>query len=360
MTIGPAEATVNAVVMGHPSRQTSAEGLARTLGGCPAVLDPLPEGPTSSRRTVRAAWARAPAEATHLLVVQDDAIAAAWTMEEARQLATLFPHAAVSLFSEWATRSASLARTSCLVGATVVPVCDPFTPSVALMMPRQLADDFAADDRWPDQQDDDKALARFLHEREVPAYLSVPNLTDHGDLPSLVISDPVRGEFMRPLRRSAAFHRPSAPWRLVESVRFTPSHHPIGGVSLVLRDEQGRWSDSPTAELLRARRWDGQQLRQALQQYVARAPFGDWRTRLACSHRPCVGLVVRIAMLHGLCLRASTDAQCAPSPSAVRLFESMVWGCLRTFHPSTVLQDRAHDLAEPLLAIALDTAEAFV
>ncbi len=69
-------------------------------------------------RTARRAFAAATAEATHHLVVQDDVSLADGFLDALGATVALHPEAALSLFVEWGSRTAYLARWAAFTGSS--------------------------------------------------------------------------------------------------------------------------------------------------------------------------------------------------------------------------------------------------
>ncbi len=200
--------SLTATVMAHPSRSSAAEHVLAELSlpGAEAVFDPRPDAPPSSLRTAAAALSRAtPDRSTHHLLLQDDALLAKDLPTSVLKCCRLHPDAALSFFVEWGSRTAVLARMAVFSGISAVPVINPYMPSLALAMPSALTAEIAermarggsagADDGEPD----DRAVLRLLRERGARTLAMVPNLAEHGDLPSLT------GNTGQGVRRSVCF-----------------------------------------------------------------------------------------------------------------------------------------------------------
>ncbi|WP_190394247.1 hypothetical protein [Nocardiopsis quinghaiensis] len=193
---------LSASVMTHPRRSGSARRVLDSLGIADSALalDPEPEGPPSSLRASGVAFTDAARlDSTHHLVLQDDVRVCAGFPESVRGIAERHPEAAVSLFVEWGSRTAHLARWAVFTGAGAVPVINPYMPTLALLLPRGLAVDMGRFMKDADGRSDDRAALRFLRERGVPTLTVVPNLVEHDDLPSL------KGNDDHGMRRSVCF-----------------------------------------------------------------------------------------------------------------------------------------------------------
>ncbi|WP_413798165.1 hypothetical protein [Streptomyces iranensis] len=182
---------LSGAVMVHPRRMQAALELVRSArrGFLDIVLDPEPEAPVSLRTAMRA-WASVPRWATHHLVLEDDAQLPAGFAEQAEQAATAAPDDAIAFYSNWNARNGGAVRLGALTGARWVTAAAEYTPTVALMLPADIAEGFAPyarrhGDEWPD----DVVMARYLSHAGVRALIAVPNLVQHGDLPSLSGND---------------------------------------------------------------------------------------------------------------------------------------------------------------------------
>ncbi|GAA0918922.1 hypothetical protein Vau01_117940 [Virgisporangium aurantiacum] len=152
----------------------------------PAV-DPEPDAKPGAMRSARLAWAAAEPHATHHLVVQDDVEPAAGFAAAVAAGVAQHPDAALSFFAEWGSRTAALVRLAAMAGASWVPMINPYVPTQALVLPAPLASDLAAFLRaeTADDEPDDEAILRFLERRGTRMLVSVPNVVEHLDLPSL-------------------------------------------------------------------------------------------------------------------------------------------------------------------------------
>ncbi|MDW5329547.1 hypothetical protein [Plantactinospora sp. KLBMP9567] len=183
---------VSGVVMAHPDRTGPGQALIRLFrpGFLDLVLDPQPDGPPTALRTAMRAWSSIPAGATHHLVLEDDAEPSPGFAEHAERAAAAMPDVAIAFHSNWSSRNGGAVRLGLLAGARWARAAGEYTPTVALMLPAAVGAGFAAyaaahGDTWPG----DVVMARYLSAVGVPTYLTVPNLVEHGDLPSLTDND---------------------------------------------------------------------------------------------------------------------------------------------------------------------------
>ncbi len=193
---------LSASVMTHPRRIADARRVLDSLGVADACIavDPEPDGPPSSLRASQVAFSSAERfGSTHHLVLQDDVRVCADFAASVRDAAERNSGAALSLFVEWGSRTAYLTRWAVFTGAGAVPVVNPYMPTLALLLPRDLAVDMGRFMADAEGRSDDRAALRFLRERGTPALVAAPNLVEHEDLPS------IKGNDGHGLRRSACF-----------------------------------------------------------------------------------------------------------------------------------------------------------
>jgi hypothetical protein len=195
-------------VLTHPARGDAASGV---LAQAPpdalyVITDPDPAGPPTVIRTALAAWESIPPSATHHLIVQDDMLLAGTLFERVRMAIEAMPRAALALFSLWDSRNGAAVRLGALSGARWVGTVNEYTPCAALILPRAVASGYVDYVRrhprtWPE----DILMHRYLRSVNVPCLVSVPNLAEHQDVPSIA------GNGFRGPRRSACFLRSDRP-----------------------------------------------------------------------------------------------------------------------------------------------------
>jgi hypothetical protein len=178
-------------VMAHPRRMETALKLIQSTpeGFLNLVLDPEPERPVSLRTAMRA-WSSIPSSATHHLVLEDDATLSAGFVEHAERAAASAPDAAIAFYANWHSRNGGAVRLGALAHARWVTAVAEYTPTVALLLPAEVGAGFPRYARdhggnWAD----DVVMSRYLRSIGVPTLLTVPNLVQHGDLPSLSGND---------------------------------------------------------------------------------------------------------------------------------------------------------------------------
>ncbi|WP_320065454.1 hypothetical protein [Micromonospora sp. RTGN7] len=229
-------------VMAHPRRLGPGRELLATTppGLLELVLDPQPDGPPTGLRTAMRAWSSIPAGSTHHVVLEDDALLVPGFAEHAVRAATGAPDAAVVFHANWCSRTGAAVRLGALAGARWVRAAREYTPTVALMLPAAVGAGFAAFARqhagdWAG----DVVMARYLAARGVRTYVTVPNLVEHGDFPSVAEND------AHGLRLSACYGEPppGADWSITGAVE--PAALPFYKFGLALcavRGDAGRWS----------------------------------------------------------------------------------------------------------------------
>jgi hypothetical protein len=200
--IGVRRVRLGGAVMSHPRRRETAERLLARAGDWPLrlALDPQPDGPPTSLRTAVRAWSAVAAEHTHQLVLQDDAIPAPGFFERVQDVVEAVPDAAIALFTSWSSRNGAAVRLGALRDASFVRATDEYTPTVALVLPADIARGYAGyAAAYGEGWSDDVTMLRYLRSCGVPCYLSVPNLVEHDDVPSVASND------AHGLRRAACY-----------------------------------------------------------------------------------------------------------------------------------------------------------
>ncbi|MGW5674166.1 hypothetical protein ACWEV4_03660 [Streptomyces sp. NPDC003860] len=213
---------LSGAVMTHPKRLPAAEALAESAppGALRVVMDPDPGGRPSVLRTALAAWSAIEEDATHHLVVQDDMLLSESFFERARAAVREMPDAALALFALWDARNGAAVRLAAMSGARWVGSVNEYFPCVAIVLPREVATGFVEYgrqrlDAWPD----DILMYRYLRDRGIPSYVSVPSLAEHDDRGS------ISGNAFRGPRRSVCFlpdDRPGNEGTRLEGLRVVP------------------------------------------------------------------------------------------------------------------------------------------
>lgn len=180
---------VSIAIQAHPSRKALVDALRATLPASEAVFDPEPEAAlTSPWRTYRAALESTPPDATHRLIIQDDAEVAATHFAEAVDLiAACWPDRLVTLFLANSPRlSARALFKACERGEryAVLPT-KPWVPAIALLWPTSLISPvlaFVDEQTWPPGFcADDEIIGRAMTALFQPLIATIPSLVEHPD-----------------------------------------------------------------------------------------------------------------------------------------------------------------------------------
>ncbi|MBB5078751.1 hypothetical protein [Nonomuraea endophytica] len=188
--------------MSHPKRAQAARDLSRRLDGADVVTDPSQAGTPSPLRTSVHAWRAADPGATHHLVVQDDVVPCENFLRRVRQGIRLFPDAVLAFYANWSSMNGAAVRLAAAAGATwVQEVGGEYFPTLAVVMPAAYVADYVAFAEpytawWGD---DDEVMTEFVLARGLDAYVSVPNLVEHGE------QDSVAGNGSHGIRQAACY-----------------------------------------------------------------------------------------------------------------------------------------------------------
>ncbi|MBB6036193.1 hypothetical protein [Phytomonospora endophytica] len=190
--------------MAHPRRRDRAEALADTLKSFDPVIafDPRPEGPPSAMATAQRAWASYSPNATHHLVIQDDATIPDGFEEALRRAIAWHPDRVFNLWQEWTARAGQAVRLATFAGTSWAPIPIDTVVAVAAVMPTSLVPDLL--EYLPTHPDDrdSRALFEFLRTRGEIALTTAPSLVQHDTPPSLSMWD---RNISTGLRRAASY-----------------------------------------------------------------------------------------------------------------------------------------------------------
>jgi hypothetical protein len=248
---------LSAAVMTHPSRVQAADALRARhpeLDLC-VVRDPAPDGPRAALRTAARAWQAVRDDATHHLVIQDDAVLVDGFAASLRAAIAARPDAAVCLFAEWGSRTAHVCRLAALRAAAWAEVVDEYVPTPAIVLPAEAArgfGEFADRALTGGERLDDVAMRGYLNVLGIEASVLVPNLVEHAPGPSLAGND-IMGERRSVCRADAPFTAASS---VVSGLPVVPHFSWWEGRSVCcLRDQAtaSGWRKVPTAEFLATR-----------------------------------------------------------------------------------------------------------
>lgn len=176
---------ISCVIMTHRRRLEQATRLRDELHELAPRIVVAGEGETaeSLAETARRCWAGVDPSATHHLVVQDDVEVAPDFVEIVHRVVSERPEAALCLFTEWASVTSHLVRAAAWSGVRFVPVVDAYVPTVATVLPAQVARNLSTFPAGATQ--DDVALAQGLEQFGVQALVVVGGGVEHLDGVSL-------------------------------------------------------------------------------------------------------------------------------------------------------------------------------
>lgn len=147
------------------------------------VVDPDPFGPTNPWRCAREAWGRTPKNATHRVLLQDDALICDGFPRAARNALTAQPDVVVSFFVNWIGHVLGRAQLQ------ACERCDAWAelprygwyPTVALAMPREKALSLANHPVPERVIADDVVIARWALANRERVLQTVPSLVQHDE-----------------------------------------------------------------------------------------------------------------------------------------------------------------------------------
>lgn len=341
---------LSVAVMAHPSRGPAARRLQADLAALApeVVFDPEPDGPPSALRTARRAWGAVAPGATHHLVLQDDVVPCTGFAARIAEAARARPDDGLAFFTEWGSRTAHMVRIAALTGASWARAVDEYVPAPALMLPASVArgfDEYArlkADRTTPD----DVVLDDYLRELGVGCYVSVPNLADHLEAPSLTGNDHMGA------RRCVCLPAdgdPPADWTgpAIEALPMVPQFSWWEGLSCIRVRDGDRYRKEWTAPILAERGLTAAELRATCAAAVPDAVRGIvsellitqwWLT--ACA----LGMVAA-----DLGLSADRIPAAARRPVAARALATMFPGGVRRFLPVGQFERAGELMVEPLI-----------
>ncbi|MDM7887706.1 hypothetical protein QUG98_04485 [Curtobacterium sp. RHCJP20] len=187
--------SISISIMAHPRRASEAEALAVKMRHLPTriVYDPDPDGPASTIRAARLAWAPWRRDATHHLVLQDDVFPHQFFEEQVLRATDAQPDALLSFFSEWGSFTSHALRVAAIAGRSWVTQPDTYLGTQAVLMPAAAAKQFASDLRDVSEDvPDDHAIHEFAYRHGLRHYVSNPNLVEH-DVGQSLVGNGVQG-----------------------------------------------------------------------------------------------------------------------------------------------------------------------
>jgi hypothetical protein len=352
MTVTPRPwPSLSAAVMTHPRRLRHARALVERHPELDLrlVVDPEPEGPPTALRSASAAWGAVDADASHHLVVQDDVTLSAGFLPRVLAAVRSQPEGALSLFTHWGSHLSYAVRLAALGGLSWTGAIGTYLPTVALVLPAEVARAVAGRLAGAGTRHDDVAMRRVLADLGVPAYVAVRNLVQDNDLPSLV------GHAAHGVRRAACFLTPDP--------RAAGSRGPEPDADVWTSD-----GPEPDADV-----WTGASLRPRLLPYVdavtgrARCCRWDEADRMRGSRTPidreladfgCPPHLLRDSLAEHLARTAPEGRQLRdidPDPLLAVWSAAHLLGVATTVHPAMRASDRAIPRAGGTAGAALGT-----
>ncbi|MEV4320046.1 hypothetical protein [Actinocrispum sp. NPDC049592] len=166
---------------GHPGR-------ARALAG--GLLE-------VSAAAVPTAWSSIPDGSTHHFLLQDSMVLSSAFFSRVNAAAKTMPDAALLLTASATSRNGGAVRQGAIAGARWVPAAREHVPPTGIVLPVEVADEFARfaaaqAGNWPEPA----LMSRFLRQNGIPTFVSVPNLIDVPAAPSACFftDDPEEGD----------------------------------------------------------------------------------------------------------------------------------------------------------------------
>jgi hypothetical protein len=335
-----AHIVLSTAIMAHPARLRQAVELREKHPelGALVVADPGPDSSRSALRCAREAWRAVSPGATHHLVLQDDAELSSGFLNAVLDDVAIRPDDALALFTEWGSRTAQVSRIAAIRGAGWAEAVDEYVPTVALVLPAEVARRFEGFADPPAA--DDVAMRAFLDEMGVSTYVRVPNLAEHRAGPSVAGNDEM-GE-----RRSVCYfpQASEAGSGAVEGLAVVPHFSWWEGRSVCRVRSGTTWRKIPTRDFLAGRGIN-------VNKFLASAVYADRE--------------VSEILLDGLCLTAFAvgmiaeprDASAIDRRIAERALATLPSGGLRRFVPRSALAT-VSDRLRPMVVSAVRSGAA--
>jgi len=185
--------TPSITIMSHPGRAHAARELADRLRPLEARLSfELDDRDTTVLGSAATAW-RPHGSSAHHAVLQDDVLPGPDFAGVLDRLTARHPDAVLSLFCEWGCKTAAAARIAALAGHDAVEVADKYVPVNAIVAPRAVAAEVAAElaARTGAATPDDVVVRAVLDRLGVPALLPLPNAVQDAGLASSTGNGPM-------------------------------------------------------------------------------------------------------------------------------------------------------------------------
>ena len=187
------------VVQSHPSRADLLPRLLPDLPGAQTVYDPEPDGKRNPWRTYLACLGALAPDASHLLVIQDDAIVCLDFMATVEKVIAAHPDSPICLFVPGVGLLRNAMLDACYRGKQWAEIPRPaFVPVVAVVWPRADAEALLAyAEEKPfalGRTSDDANVAEWMRVTRRTFWMTVPSLADHpDDTPSLMNQPAMNG-----------------------------------------------------------------------------------------------------------------------------------------------------------------------
>ena len=179
--------------MTHPKRASKLGALRASIPGLIVVTDPAPDEP-GQWSCAREAWQAYGDDATHHLVIEDDAVPCAAFSRAVERVVAARPEHALGLWANHRAITDGLAR-----GKTIVRAPRDFCGTVAIVLPVGWVNAFVMwGDKFPHKAAD-VPLRNFLTAMDTRLLWTAPSLVEHGEPEDSMIW----GRKVMPIRRVA-------------------------------------------------------------------------------------------------------------------------------------------------------------
>jgi hypothetical protein len=196
--------SIHTIIQHHPSRAELLPDLIARLGNLEPVVVTDPgagfetRGQWNAWRGFRACLEACPENTGHLLIVQDDALPCPGFDNAARTALAMRPDVMVCFYVGGGRVGDPLVHAAVRCVSWAPLNRDLWVPLVATAFPRAIVTDLLA---WADKEPyaarakgDDAVLGRFMRDKGLTAWATIPNLVQHEDMvPSIMRRTSARG-----------------------------------------------------------------------------------------------------------------------------------------------------------------------